>query len=57
MKFQVAIAVAMLVSNATATCENLKIMIHEKEDCSDEGREAADVLKAMTAMLDKCYKG
>ena len=39
MKFQVAIAVAMLVSTATPMCENIKIMKHEKEDCSDEGKE------------------
>ena len=39
MKFQVAIAVAMLVSTANPKCENIQIIKHEKEDCSDEGKE------------------
>ena len=48
MKFQAAIAVAMLVSTATPKCENIKIMKHEKDDCSDEGKEDADKLKMLS---------
>ena len=52
MKFQVDIAVAMLVSTATPTCENLKIMKHEKDDCSDEGKEDAEMQKVVSALKD-----
>ena len=42
MKFQVAVAICMLVSTVTAKCENIKAKKHEKEDCSDEGKEPTE---------------
>ena len=55
MKFQVAVAVCMLVSTVTPKCENVKLLMHEKDDCSDEGKELeADKKKGMESALDKC---
>ena len=55
MKFQVAVAVCMLVSTVTPKCENVKMVMHEKDDCSDEGKEAgAEMVKMVEAQLDKC---
>lgn len=55
MKFQVAIAVCMLISTTSAnSCEGYGVKKHEKDDCSDEGSDDSVTKLAIDVLIDKC---